>query len=134
MKISETLMTQEKSGYYLECNFMIGDADGYEQKNYPIEPKNLEKTILFCLMMDKQYPRGRGGCDDYYMEKIHPLAEEIFETVLNEDWAYEPYDGGQCSWRKYEIILYKNGLKYKINYELDNDDKKILSEAKVLDW
>lgn len=136
MKISETLVKQEvKNGYYLECKFMIGDADGYEKEIYHIESEYLKKTILFCLMMDKQYPNGRGGGSEYnyFMKKIHPLAEEVFEEVLCDNWATEPYgDYQQCSWDDYEIFLYKDGQKYKIDYELDEEDEKIVTEAKVL--
>lgn len=71
IKIKEKVeMEVPKRGLYVELEWMYGDADGYKNVivgPFPDNNKNLFIDFLNTLeLMEKAYPHGKGGCEDYY--------------------------------------------------------------------
>ncbi len=142
IKIKEKVeMEVPKRGLYVELEWMYGDADGYKNVivgPFPDNNKNLFIDFLNTLeLMEKAYPHGKGGCEDYYhiseVRKFFDLYSDESENMRKEDYEiieklnpkieYVP-DGGGCaaSFIGFRTFWYDgNSLnKYKINIICEN--------------
>lgn len=102
--------------YKFRLNFMIGDADGYEEEIIYIEEDHpdLERFLIF---LDK-CNRSR---DPYSIEDHGYFVESFIEDDVSEisfDWPYEPYGDDFCSFDGFEITYFdKNGQEYHTTTE-----------------
>lgn len=112
------LEKQPVSKYIINVQTMEGDGDGYNAFNLTFDEKDIEevkKVIIYCEVLKRQYPNGRGGCDDY--------ALDFFDEYFNDDWNYT-YDGQiQDSMEDYDVYYYdENSVKYDVSVELSPED------------
>ena len=113
---------QMEEGFYVEIEFMYGDADGYTNRTVgPFYPNQKEYLIQFLNMLESclnAYPNGRGGDDDYedVVEtlKIWNLAYEE-DDILNIDkeleqiefyWEYDICGYGEAAIKNYKVTYY----------------------------
>lgn len=117
---------QIKEGFYVEIEFMYGDADGWKNKTVgPFYPNQKEYLIQFLNMLESclnAYPNGRGGDDDYedvvetlkiwnfaYEEDDIPNIDKKLEKVvkqINFDWEYDICGYGEADIRDYNVTYY----------------------------
>ena len=51
--------------FVFEINTMEGDADDYHSFNLNVEKeKDVKKLIIYCNVLEKSYPNGKGGDDE----------------------------------------------------------------------
>ena len=76
-----------EEGFYVDIEYMYGDADGYKTKTFGPFHLNQKKYLMHFLNMLESclnaYPNGRSGFDDY---------EDIVEDIKIWDVDYERYD------------------------------------------
>lgn len=116
-----------KEGYYVDIDFMYGDADGYVKKTYgPFSEKEKEYLIHFLNTLEQclnAFPRGRGGFDMYH-DKVEELKiwdcsydedcsididDDFFNIVerIGFEWELCPDDWGcQASIRSYNVKFF----------------------------
>lgn len=110
--------------YSIFIQFMIGDADGYEDVKLFIEDneKNrveLSRFVKFLEGCRNAYPHGRGGRDKYnHIEDYSRYIENSATSNQAKDfmfyWPGEPYSGEPTTFDDYSITYFdKNGDEYK---------------------
>lgn len=127
-----------RNQYVVECEAMFGDADG---KGMVViggfikgqDEEHLEDLLQTCERLEKAYPYGRGGGDDYdhidgFGRWFRPdnLSEEEYNSLpecvrdLCAEWLLEPDGmGHQASFEGYKVFYYdENGVKFNVAVEL----------------
>ena len=123
-KIGEKIPRDSYNGYILKINTMQGDADGYN--SVEVRPGNnvfiLEDILLTCKRMEKKYPCGRGGGDDYnevegfekWFSEESTLKEGTKEySVAPFEWPSDSY-GHQDSIDGWDLTYQQDGELYKV--------------------
>lgn len=128
ISITEKVKEKIKNGYYIEVEFMFGDADGYTTKEMgPFsEEEKMElidavETIQRCI--DEYADTGRGGLDDYDHIKGFDkwFSDEIESPNQAISMVYEPNGCGiQASFDNYSVYYYDNGEKYNCEIIFEN--------------
>ena len=105
-----------KSKYQVDVSTMTGDADDYHEFSVLFDEnqiRDLQQYIIYCEVLQKQYPNGRGGCDDYELD--------FFEEYFSDDWYN--YEGMEDSMEDYDVYYYdENSVKYDVSVELSPED------------
>lgn len=117
---------QIEEGFYVDIEFMYGDADGYTNRTVgPFYPNQKEYLIQFLNMLEdclNAYPNGRGGEDDYedvveelkiwdlaYEEDDTPDIDENLEKVVEQigfEWEYDICGFGEAEIMSYNVTYY----------------------------
>lgn len=117
---------QIEEGFYVDIEFMYGDADGYTNRTVgPFYPNQKEYLIQFLNMLEdclNAYPNGRGGEDDYedvveelkiwnitYEEDDTPDIDENLEKVVEQigfEWEYDIYEFDETEITSYNVTYY----------------------------
>lgn len=149
--IKKGKLDSKKSGFYVESEFMIGDADGYETvKSGPF--KDERACMDFLDMLDsiatrednfKLEPgiyldRGTPRCNIYWAANDMYKVPEKYLKIPKEKKDYinqdlidkidfnipsEPYDGCLCVCQSYEVYyIDENNKKYEVEYKDDGKD------------
>lgn len=134
MKFIKSDMVKEikkYSIYEVEIDLMHGDADYYEKmciSGIKEEEENLLENLITTLkLMEKEYPNGRGGGDNYNnvpgfnewfcYEGLSNSERENLDKRIDElyrDWSYSEY-GSQASLDGYKVYFFdENGKKYEV--------------------
>jgi len=128
MKISYDKIVEQnpKNVYVFTIETMEGDADDWH--NFEIAVDSLEeakKLIVYCEVMSKQYPNGRGGGTGFY-EHL-----DFFDEYFEDEWYYD--DGvWMDSWENYSVIYYNvNGEAYKCEITLEDEDLEKINSYEV---
>jgi len=129
MKFEKVQMPQEEQPkliYRINVETMEGDADDWH--NFDIDIKDeetLKEVIIYCEVMAKQYPHGRGGGNDYYDHL------DFFDEWFNDEWFYE--DGEWMdSWENYSVSYFdENGVEMKVNVTLEQEDIDKINQYEV---
>ena len=96
--------------------------------NLTFDEKDIEevkKVIIYCEVLKRQYPNGRGGSADYTLD--------FFDEYFNDDWNYD-WDGQiQDSMEDYDVYYYdENSVKYDVSVELSPEDKVKIESYGIL--
>lgn len=116
-----------KNVYVFKITTMEGDADDYHKFTIKVDnEKDVKKLIRYCKVLEKAYPNGKGGCDDY--DDL-----EFFPEWFGDSWfSYEDMINSFESWK---LFYYdENGDKHKVDYKLSKKDKKIINSYPVLNY
>ena len=121
-----------KDRYVVEVDTMEGDADGwnqFESQRYKhSELDMLKQYIIYCEVLLKQYPHGRGGSDDHQ-------ELPFFEEEFNDYWPCSCDGQFEDSMEGYSVFYYdKTGQKFEVNIELDDKDKEEIKSYGVLTY
>lgn len=116
-----------KNMWSIEIETMEGDADDYHRFSLEFEEiEDFKKCLIQCEVLDKQYPNGRGGGDDY-----NDL--DFFEEVFDELWHYA-CDGQFADSMDGYVPFYYNaaGDKLTVDIEFSKEDSDIINEYGVM--
>lgn len=118
-----------KSKYVIDVCTMEGDADGYNNFDIIFDEKDIEelkKVIIYCEVLERQYPNGRGGYDTYN-------SLDFFSYYFDADWNYA-YDGEiQDSMEGYSVYYYdENGEKFDVMITLSDEDIATIESYGIL--
>lgn len=117
---------QLEEGFYVDIEFMYGDADGYTNRTVgPFYPNQKEYLIQFLNMLEaclNAYPNGRGGDDEYedvveilkiwnfaYEEDDVPNIDKELEKVVEQIkfyWEYDICGYGEATIENYNVTYY----------------------------
>ena len=115
-----------EEGFYVDIEYMYGDADGYKTKTFGPFHLNQKKYLMHFLNMLESclnaYPNGRGADDDYedvvetlkiwnlaYEEDDIPDIDENLENVVEQigfEWEYDIYGFGEAEITSYNVTYY----------------------------
>lgn len=118
-----------KSKYVIDVRTMEGDADGYNNFDIIFDEKDIEelkKVIIYCEVLERQYPNGRGGYDTYN-------SLDFFSYYFDAKWNYA-YDGEiQDSMEGYSVYYYdENSEKFDVMITLSDEDRTTIESYGVL--
>lgn len=127
-KVAKKPKEDNRKGYLLIIDTMIGDADGYDTVEVGCFQENelhlLEEVIGVCDRMIEAYPNGRGGDDDYnHIEGFEKWFTEDYEDNIENiehlapfQWSYST-DGYymQNSIEGYKVVYLDNGEEYEVD-------------------
>ena len=118
-KIREAKKKNRKDGYYVQVEFMVGDADGYIKKKFgPFYDDETEYLDMFLDILDKcvcAFPKGKGGCDTYEYE-VTELKVWLIDYYPEDDEEEEEYD------KLYEALSEKcKEIIERIEFEIETD-------------
>ena len=90
--MTETNKELPKEEYHLKITTMEGDADDTHYINFIFKKgkeDNLHKYILACEIMEKQYPNGKGGDDNYLRltKTVPKLKKELSKIIVLKERA-----------------------------------------------
>lgn len=115
-----------KSKHQVVVSTMTGDADDYHEFSVLFDENqisSLQQYIIYCEVLQKQYPNGRGGYDDYELD--------FFEEYFSDDWY--KYEGMEDSMEDYDVYYYdEDGIKYDVSVELSPEDIVIIESYGIL--
>ena len=115
-----------KSKYQVVVDTMTGDGDDYHSFNVYFDENqisDLQRYIIYCEVLQNQYPNGRGGCDDYELD--------FFEEYFSDDWYH--YEDMQDSMEDYSVYYYdEDGIKYDVKVVLSEEDIKVIDSFGIL--
>ena len=118
-----------KSKYVIDVCTIEGDADGYNNFDIIFDEKDIEelkKVIIYCEVLERQYPNGRGGYDTYN-------SLDFFSKYFDAKWNYA-YDGEiQDSMEGYKVWYYDAaGEKFSVQVTLSEEDLEFIKSFGVL--
>lgn len=118
-----------KSKYVIDVCTMEGDADGYNNFDIIFGEKDIEelkKVIIYCEVLERQYPNGRGGYDTYN-------SLDFFSYYFDAKWNYA-YDGEiQDSMEGYSVYYYdENSEKFDVMITLSDEDRTTIESYGIL--
>jgi hypothetical protein len=115
-----------QSKYQVVVTTMTGDGNDYHKFSVLFDKNqisDLQQYIVYCEVLQKQYPNGRGGCDDYEFD--------FFEECFSDNWYI--YDGMEDSMEDYSVYYYdEDGIKYDIKVVLSKEDIKVIDSFGIL--
>lgn len=115
--------------YWVISETMTGDANDYHTIEAHFGAENMDELkeyIIYCEVLKRQYPNGRGGGDSY-------SSLPFFEDYFLEDWFWDNY-GSEDSFLNYTVTYFdENGVEYDVNVELTDEDKKEIEKYGILD-
>ena len=115
-----------KSKYQVVVDTMTGDGDDYHNFSVLFDENqisDLQQYIIYCEVLQNQYPNGRGGYDDYKLD--------FFEEYFSDDWYN--YEGMEDSMEDYSVYYYdEDGIKYNIKVVLSKEDIKVIDSFGIL--
>lgn len=114
------------SKYQVVVETMTGDADDYHEFAVLFDENqisDLQQYIIYCEVLQKQYPNGRGGYDDYELD--------FFEEYFSDDWYN--HEGMEDSMEDYSVYYYdEDGIKYDVKVVLSEEDIKVIDSFGIL--
>ena len=149
--IKKNKKAKVKSGFYVEVDFMIGDADGYTSEKYgPFKDEracmdfldmlnSIDEEEDFKLSNGKVMRRNTPKCNVYWWNgNFYEAPDEILEIpeskkefitkelieAIDFDIPKEPHDENDylCHFEDYEVyFIDEDGKKNKVEYEEDDN-------------
>ena len=115
-----------KSKYQVVVSTMTGDADDYHEFSVLFDENqisDLQQYIIYCEVLQNQYPNGRCGDDDYELD--------FFEEYFSDDWYN--HEGMEDSMEDYSVYYYdEDGIKYDVKVVLSEEDIKVIDSFGIL--
>lgn len=130
MKLDREKRIEEivRNKYIVTVYTMEGDADDYHSfdNHFPASKlEELKEFIIYCEVLKRQYPNGRGGGDDYDFT--------FFDLHFSEEWNYSEYCDSYDSMEGYKVIFFDaTGVSYDVIVKLDEEDYMEIKSYGVL--
>ena len=133
-----------KSVYKVEIKTYYGDADGYSSCNFTVEKDQIRQVIAEILIVDNQFPHGRGGCRMMYDQSNYfSMSYEAYQANGDQHDGYWewfdremgdfPYDSdGEQNHSIDSIKVWwynENGLRHAVTFDQYDD---LLTDLKAL--
>lgn len=131
LEIQKSKIKGPKNTYVIEMDTYFGDADGDAKFKVHVKPEMIQQVIAEALIVQEQFPNGRGGCSRRYDqtnyfsmpdEQYHANGgkhDHYFEWIDAGSGDY-PYSGDyeqNYSLRSFEVYWHDaDGQKYKVKY------------------
>lgn len=144
IEIQKATIKGPKNVYVIKMDTYFGDADGDATFKIEVKPEKIQQVIAEALIIQEQFPNGRGGCSRRYdqtnyfnmpheLYKANGEAHDgYFEWFDQEGPEYYPYSGDyeqNYSLRDFEVFWYDaDGQKFKVKYSEYGDLLKELAE------
>jgi hypothetical protein len=147
MKINPIYIDCIKNRYEIVVNTMEGDADDNHEAIIQFETNKegielLRECIIALVIIKKHYPHGMGGGHNFYAKcpywmkwfMYDEFREENPNVTYVKEWYWEGNSGTPDSFDGYELFYYDEvGKKYQCTVDLDDDMKKEIAAAKILE-
>lgn len=116
MQITYTLCPagELKNIYMVEISTYYGDGDGDGNCAFSVEANNIKQVIAELLIVENQFPSGRGGCRSMYDQTNYfSMSHEAYEA--NND-AHDGY----FEWFDRETSDFPYNSDYEQNHTIDS--------------